>query len=314
MRQKNFTASAHEYQKCMSLQSFKFIINPSAGHGNCKKIIRAIDKSLSHLDLQYDIKILQYKGQAFFIAREASNAFDAVVAVGGDGTVNEVFNGIVGTEAVLGIIPAGTGNGFARAIGLPLRVNKACKVLIEGDVKSIDIGKMDDRYFLGTAGIGFDALISRFAGKKLGPVRGMWIYFIAGALVFRRYKAQSIGLEIDSRKVEVRPLIIAVANTTRYGGRALIAPDARPDDGLFDICVIQQMGALKLLWHLPKLFKGKHIKLSNVTVYRGKNVTITASKPMPVHVDGEAIDSCSSMKFTLLPNILKMLVPKDCEF
>ncbi len=303
-------AFAHE-NKGNSSPNFQFVINPSAGKGKYEQIIHAIRETLSDFGLQYDIKVLEYKGEATAVAKAAAETHDVVVAVGGDGTVNEVFNGLVGTKTVFGIIPAGTGNGFARELDLPMDPAEACRVLAEGNVKSMDVGVVNDRYFLGTAGVGFDALISKFAGGKLGPLRGMWLYFVAGAFMFYKYTPQLTSVEIDSETVEIAPLLIAVANTARYGGMALIAPDARPDDGLFDVCIIREMGAARLLWHLPKLFTGKHVKLPDVTMYKGKNITITAPEPIPVHVDGEAIDSRSRLEFTLLPNAIKVLVPEE---
>ena len=109
----------------------------------------------------------------------------------------------------------------------------------------------------------------------------------------------------------VNPLVVAIANTRRYGGRALIAPNAEPDDGLLDVCVIQNMSAARLLRHLPKLFTGQHIRLSEVAIYRGRRITINAAKPIPVHVDGEAIGSYPGIQFTLLPKAISVLVPKD---
>jgi len=253
--------------------------------------------------------VLQYKGEAISAAKEAADDHDVVVAVGGDGTVNEVFNGIMGTDAIFGVIPAGTGNGFAREFDLPLHPEQACKVLAEGYIREIDVGKVNDRYFLGTAGVGFDALIAKAASKKYGPLRGMWLYFFAGAFIFFRFKRQLITVEIDSQVVKVKPLLVAVANTRIYGGTALIAPDAKPDDGLFDVCVIKNMKAIRLLWNLPKLFTGKHIHLPEVTMYRGKNISIHAPKPIPAHVDGEPIDDRPGIELKLLPKAIRILVP-----
>ena len=300
--------SALEHKGDLS-PKIQFIINPSAGQGKYERIIHAIHETLSDSSLQYDIKVLEYRGEATSIAREAANTHDVVVAVGGDGTVNEVFNGLVGTQAVFGIIPAGTGNGFARELGLPLEPAEACRVLVEGDIKSMDVGMVNDRYFLGTAGVGFDAMISKFMGERLGRLRGLWLYFVAGALVFYKYTPQLIDVDIDAEKMETTPLLIAVANTARYGGAALIAPDAKPDDGLLDVCIIRKMGIARILWHLPKLFTGKHIGLPDVSMYQCKSITINAPEPIPVHVDGEAIDSRSRVEFTLLPNAIKVLVP-----
>jgi len=301
-------ASVHE-AKNEYLPSFQFLINPSAGHGKYEQIIHAIDDILSHTKYQYDIKILKHKGEAISLARDAADKYSVVVAVGGDGTVNEVFNGIMGTNAILGIIPAGTGNGFALELGLPTNPREACKVLLEGNAKSIDVGKVADRYFLGTAGVGFDALISEAASKHLGPLRGMWMYFFTGAIMFFKRKPQLTNVKIDSETIQVTPLVIAIANTRRYGGTALIAPDALPDDGLLDVCIIEDMSVLRLLWHLRKLFSGKHIHLPDVSIYKGKNITISASEPIPAHVDGEAIGSYPEVIFSLMPYAIKVLVP-----
>lgn len=293
-----------------NILSYKFIVNPSAGHGNYKRVIHEIRRAISECDSSYEISIPNYKGEAISIAKTAADNYDVVVAVGGDGTINEVLNGIMGTQAILGIIPAGTGNGFAREFNIPLHIKEACKVLLDGNVKWVDVGKSADRYFLGTAGLGFDALIAKFAGEVLGPFRGMWLYFFAGLLILYKYNPALISVKIDSQTVKVSPLLVAIANTRRYGGRALIAPGAKPDDGLFDVCVVKHMRELRLLWNLPKLFKGEHTNLSEVSIYRGSEVLIDAPVPVPIHVDGEPLDSCCEVQFTLLKRALRILVPK----
>lgn len=291
--------------------NFQFIVNPSAGHGQYKLIIRDIEKVLSKKQISYDIAVPSFRGEAVSLARKASADHNVVVAVGGDGTVNEVINGLIDTSATLGIIPAGTGNGFAREFGIPLHPREACKILIEGYTRFIDIGQADGRYFTGFAGMGFDALIAKLAGDLFGPFRGMWIYFFAGVLAFNRYKPKIISIEIDSEKIEVRPLLIAIANTKRYGGRAYIAPNAVPDDGLFDVCIIEYMGAWNLFWNLHKLFNGEHIKLPYVFMYKSKRVIINAPDLFPIHLDGEAIDNCCKIEFNIIPNAIKLIVPRE---
>jgi len=288
---------------------FQFIVNPSAGQGNYKWVIHDIQKAL--LNHSYDISVPEYKGEATILAKKASSDHDVIVAVGGDGTINEVVNGLIGTHAMLGIIPAGTGNGFAREFGIPLKIRDACKILLEGEPKWIDAGKAGDKYFLGTAGIGFDALIAKFAGKMLGPLRGMWLYFFAGMFVFNRYNPPLVSAKIDCLVYEVHPLLVAIANTRLYGGRAIIAPNARPDDGFFDICVAEKMSAWRTTVHLPKLFKGTHIYLPEVKMYKCSEISIRSPEPLPVHVDGEPIGSYSEIHFTLIPKALRVLVPKE---
>ncbi len=274
-------------------------------------VVHDIQKVLKRYNIQYNISIPKYKGEAILLANEASKDYDVVVAVGGDGTINEVANGLIGTQSILGIIPVGTGNGFAREFGIPLNIKRACKILVEGELKVIDIGKAGERFFLATAGLGFDALIAKFAGKMLGPFRGMWLYFFAGMLVFSKYNPSLVKIIMDSDEIEIKPFVVAIANTRLYGGRALIAPDARPDDGFFDVCVVNMIKPRRIIWNLPKLFKGSHTRLPEVKMYRSKNVSIYSSDPIPIHVDGEPIDSYSEMQFTVIPEALRILTPKE---
>lgn len=290
---------------------YQFIVNPSAGQGNYKWVIHDIQKVLKRHSIYYDIIIPKYKGEATLLAKEASKNYDVVVAVGGDGTINGVVNGLVGTQSILGIIPVGTGNGFAREFSIPLNIKKACKILLDGELKWIDIGKAGEKFFLATAGLGFDALIAKFAGKMLGPFRGMWLYFFAGMLIFNKYNPPLVKIKTDSDEIEIKPFVVAIANTRLYGGRALIAPDARPDDGFFDVCVVNIMKPRRILWNLPKLFRGTHTKLPEVKIYKSKNVSIQSSKPVPIHVDGEPIDSCSEIQFAIIPKALRILTPKE---
>jgi len=297
--------------------NLQFIINPSAGHGQYKLIINEIKKALSGSNVSYDIKITNFKGEATLLSQEASKDHDIIVAVGGDGTVHEVINGLTGTNAKLGIIPAGTGNGFAREFNIPvivipqINIREACNVILEGHIKSIDIGKANGQYFTGFAGVGYDALIAKLAGEIFGPLRGMWIYFISGMIVFNRYKPKLMKVQIDSEEIEIRPLVIAIANTKRYGGKAFIAPNAVPDDGMFDVCAIRYVKSWKVFWNLYKLFTGEHIKLPYVSMHRGKSVIIQSSEPFPIHLDGEPIDNCNEIQFDIIPNAIKIIVPKE---
>lgn len=290
---------------------YQFIVNPSAGQGNYKWIVHDIQKVLKRHNIQYNITVSKYKGEATLLANEASKDYDVIVAVGGDGTINEVANGLIGTQSILGIIPVGTGNGFAREFGIPLNIKKACKILVEGQQRLIDIGKAGERFFIATAGLGFDALIAKFAGKMLGPFRGMWLYFFAGMLAFNKYSPPLVRIKLDSDEIDIKPFVVAIANTRLYGGRALIAPDARPDDGFFDVCVVNMMKSRRIILNLPKLFKGHHTRLSEVKMYKSKNVSVYSSEPVPIHVDGEPIDTYSEIKFVVIPKALKVLTPKE---
>ncbi|MBD3181654.1 YegS/Rv2252/BmrU family lipid kinase [Candidatus Poribacteria bacterium] len=292
-----------------NITSLFFIINPQAGKGNYQNIIDIIDQTLGYSEIRYDFCISEGKDHAISMSREVSSEYSAVVAVGGDGTINGVLNGIVGSECAFGILPAGTGNGFARQMGIPVDPEEACEILKKGAVVEMDIGEVNGRYFLNTAGVGFDAMISKFSGETFGPLRGMWLYFATGFLAFIKYLPPLVDIDIDSEKVQFKPLLISVTNTGRYGGEALVVPGALPDDGFLDVCVIQKINILRLLYNLPKLFTGEHIELPYVHVYRGNSISINSIKPLPAHVDGEAIGEYSEIVFKTIPKALKVIVP-----
>jgi YegS/Rv2252/BmrU family lipid kinase len=294
--------------------NFQFIVNPLAGHGKYRKTINSIQKALSDSGLKYDIEVPQHSEETISIAKKAAENHDVVVAAGGDGTINAVLNGIIGTQAMLGIIPIGTGNGIAREFDLPSDPEEIYQILTSGHTRSVDVGEVNGRYFLGTAGLGFDALISKFTQTKRGPLRGMWLYFFAGFVMFLNYTPKEVNLKINGKSINVIPLIITIANVKRYGGRALVAPDAKPDDGLFDVCIIREMSALRLLLNISKLFNGNHIYMPEVAIYRGNEVSISVSDiVVPIHVDGESIGSYSQLDFSLVPKAVKVLVPKILE-
>jgi len=255
---------------------------------------------------------LQSRGQATHLAREAAaEKFDMVVAVGGDGTINEIVCGLVNTDVPLGIIPAGSGNGLARTFCIPLDIKRACWTLLRGQTRQLDVGKLNDRFFLGVAGFGYDALVGKLFEEKWGGRRGLLPYLHTAILGFFRYQTTPIHLRIDGLEMDLLPRLVTVANTPQFGGGAIIAPDAKPDDGLFDICIIHDLSFLKALYHGPKLFAGKIDRIPQWEMHRAAAVEIFSRVPLPVHVDGEPIGESTQVKVSLLPGALYVRVPQD---
>jgi len=246
------------------------------------------------------------------LAREAVvEGFDLVVAVGGDGTVNEVVCGLANSGVPLGIVPAGSGNGLAREFGIPMKMKEACRTLIQGRTRVVDVGKIENRFFLGTAGVGYDALTVRIFEEKWGSRRGLLPYFHVAFTGFLEYKAHQVTLKFNDHQITVLPLLVTAANTTQFGGGAVIAPQARPDDGLLDICIIHDLSFLKAFFHWPKLFSGRIDRLPQWEVYRTDSLEISSDFPLPVHVDGEPIAESTHVHIKLLPGALQIRVPED---
>src|ERR1051325_8729292 len=215
-------------------KSILFIVNPISGVGRQKVIEKLIDRYLDKKKYEPSIAYTRARAHAIALASEAAqNDFDVVVAVGGDGSVNETGKGLVGTNTGMAILPTGSGNGLARHLGIPMKLEKAMQVINEGRIMSIDTVKMNNERFFGMAGIGFDAHIGwEFA--RFGK-RGFSSYVKFFLREFPGYRAQKYELTLDGKKIEREALLISFANGSQYGNNAAIAPNADIGDGLMDV-------------------------------------------------------------------------------
>lgn len=291
----------------------KIIVNPISGRGRRPQAdISNLRRIFTDYGIETHVVRQRMTGHATSLARGAvDQGFDIVVAVGGDGTVNEVVCGLVNSKVPLGIVPAGSGNGLAREFGIPMKMNAACQTIIKGRTRVVDVGKMDDRFFLGTAGFGYDALAVKIFEEKWGSRRGLLPYFHVAFAGFLEYRAHPVRLKFNDRQITVFPLLVTAANTTQFGGGAVIAPRAKPDDGLLDVCIIHQLSFLKALFHWPKLFIGGIDRLPQWEVYRTDSLEISSDFPLPIHVDGEPVPESTHVQVNLLPGALQIRVPED---
>lgn len=290
----------------------RFIVNPIAGGGKAiRRILPVVHRVLSDAPFSYDIQMSRERGDAGHLAEEGiAEGYGRIVAVGGDGTIHEVATPLVGTDAELGIIPFGSGNGLARGLKIPLNPERACRALVEGMIRRIDVGRIGDRYFFVTAGMGLDAALSlRYDEEESHGRRGMWPYVYLTVAELARFKAEKTTLILDGRKTVVKPLLLTVANSSQYGGGAMIAPEARPDDGVFDVCVVHDMRIAKALYHALKLFTGGIAGIRQMEIFRARTVDILPENPTPYHLDGEPFEAVHSLHIELLPGALSVVVP-----
>ncbi|GAK57494.1 diacylglycerol kinase catalytic region [Candidatus Vecturithrix granuli] len=288
------------------------ILNPIAGGGRtAAQVSAAIHHIFRDAGIEYDIVYTQHSGDGLAIAKHAEkNAYSHVIAVGGDGTINEIATGLIGTDLILAIIPVGSGNGLARALQIPFDYQEACQLLLHGTSRAIDVGQVNDRYFFATSGIGFDAYVGKQYNEHLGHSRGILPYFQIAATEYFHYTPQKITLEYQGKTFTCTPFVLTVANVEQYGGGAIIAPEAAPDDGLFDVVIIPQTPLLKTVYHLPRLFNGTIDTLPDFITHKTAALTITRPEPGPVHVDGETFLAGQSLEYTLLPQALRIQVPE----
>jgi YegS/Rv2252/BmrU family lipid kinase len=209
------------------------------------------------------------------------------VAWGGDGTVNEIGSALVGSDATLAIVPSGSGNGLARELGVPLDPASAFQVLFEGRARAIDAGELDGHLFFNIAGIGLDARVAHRFAKGGLERRGFVRYLELAAREVASFTPREYALTADGRDLNVRPLLIAIANARQYGNGALIAPEAILDDGKLDVVVVDYLPAWKVLLHAPKLFAGTVAQVPGVSMTRTSTLGIASDAALVYHVDGE---------------------------
>lgn len=284
------------------------VLNPIAGGGRtAKRVTAAIHKTFEEAHVAYDIVITQKKADGKEFSKNAEKAgYTHVVAIGGDGTVNEVATGLVGTSTILGIIPVGSGNGLARALRIPLHYQDACQLILQGKSRKIDVGQVCGRFFFATSGIGFDAHIGKLFNEKAGHPRGFLTYVQFAVTEYFNYTPQEIVLHCNGKSFRYTPFVLTVANGEQYGGGAIIAPNAIPDDGLFDVSIILQTSLFRILPHLPKIFLGTIDSYADFITHKTNSLTITRSAPGPVHVDGESFMAGEVLEYTLLPHALNV--------
>jgi diacylglycerol kinase (ATP) len=287
-----------------------FVVNPIAGGGKIiERVTAAIRETFRESGITYDIVTTQGKGDGtLFAQKAATEGYNLVVAIGGDGTVNEVATGLVGTPLVLGIIPIGSGNGLARGLRIPLNYWDACRLILRGKSTKIDVGRVCDRYFFATSGIGFDAHVGKIYNEQAGHARGFFPYVQFAVTEFFNYEPQEVLLTFNGKTSRHIPFVLTVANVEQYGGGAIIAPDAAPDDGLLNISIIPQTNPFQVLTHLPKLFAGTIDQFPHFENHQTDALTITRPSPGPVHVDGESLLAGEVLEYTLLHHALHVQV------
>lgn len=283
------------------------IVNPvSGGVKNKVKIAESVSEFFSDSGSRCELEVTSGRGEATVFAKNAvSESCDLVIAIGGDGTINEVASSLVNTETTLGIIPVGSGNGFARSLKIPSKVDAACRLISENRVYSIDVGKANERYFFLVAGVGFDAAV----GKSFDDFNhgGLLSYIYIGFREFWRFKPEKIRISFGNTCREFSPFIAAIANGQQYGNEAVIAPDAKLNDGLFDICIFPPFTAIQFLRAASKIFNGKADQVPGSEFYKSNEVVIERDAPGYVNIDGEPVMEDATVKITILPKSLKVI-------
>lgn len=287
------------------------IFNPTAGAGRSHKALLLVEQLLLERGVAYEISHTQYKQHAKELAREAiGKGYDGIISVGGDGTLLEIAGEIHGTDEKLGIIPAGTGNDFRRAVGVPKDITAALDIILAGHSKRVDIGFLGENHpFLNVAGTGFDVDVIHNTEKVRRIVTGGLAYFLGILMSILGHKSIKIDITANGETISRDVLLIAVANGKCYGGGLNVAPDASVEDGLFDVLILNRVPKWRILFELPKLKKGQIEKISVSEQFRCSEITIDCAAPKTFNLDGEVYGQTPERLY-IKPAALSVFCPK----
>lgn len=285
-----------------------FIINPKAGGKDKSHFPELVKKHIDATAISATCVFTNAPNHATELAENAKKEkFDYVLAVGGDGTMNEIAKSLLFSDVIFGVIPYGSGNGLGRHLGIPMDREKALKLVNTGNYKTIDAGKLNEKVFFNVAGLSIDAVIADlFANTK---TRGFKNYVKLTLEKVFSYKAQKYQIKTDTGIVNTNGFIVSIANSSQFGNNAHIAPKAKLDDGLLDIAIVKQFSFFKLPILVARMFLKSLDKSSDYMFLQVKNATIYREKEGPIHVDGEPFTEGVELKIEVLPSALKILVP-----
>jgi diacylglycerol kinase (ATP) len=299
------------------------IVNPRAGSTRFQKLVLKAAKHLVKLGCEVEQSRTKQPGEAMHLALQAAEAgCDVAVAVGGDGTINEVCNGLAGTQTALGVLPAGTANVYAAEVGIPIwgplkpdAVPEATKIIATGQQRRIDLGRLhfqdgSSRYFLMWCGIGLDAAISQARPAASSRSLGYMSWLVASLLVTFDFMGTRATLVTDSSTLKARILLTVVSNGQLYGRIWRMAPEAKLDDGLLDVAVMTGHGWPSTVKHVVGLSLKRHVKDPDFHLYRTARLSFSAHEALPVHVDAETIGT-TPVEIEVAPLALKVILPQD---
>jgi YegS/Rv2252/BmrU family lipid kinase len=292
--------------------SVAIIINPIAGGarpGIAQRRARlAIDAVERHGD-RPEVFVSERPGHARELARIAvERGMRLVIAWGGDGTINEVASALVFGDVPLGIVPAGSGNGLARELGVPWRPDRAIASALSAEPHRVDVGEMAARYFVNIAGIGFDAEVAARFDRAENTARGLRGYAWLTARSFFSYRSRRYTIAVDDQRLQTRALMIVIANGTEFGNRILIARGARVDDGVLDVVVVEDRSRAATLGGVPWLVTRQIHRVPQWSTRPARRVTIESDEPMMFHVDGEPVQGGTRLDARIHPGALPVCV------
>lgn len=287
------------------------IVNPNAGRRSRADVAGAVAEAFAAAGWQVTVRITDGPGGATDLARQgAAEGYDAVFALGGDGTLSEIVRGLLDTGVPAGIVPTGTGNDFARTIGLPMDPVAAVARYVAGAPAEIDLLEIDDgrNWAVNIVGAGFDARVARRVNLRSRLTGGLLAYLTCVGVELARNRPTNLSLTVDGERWEGRALLVAIANARSYGAGMIIAPQAEIADGMLDVVLVEHMSRARFVADFPKVMRGAHLQMPAVRAWRATEVSIDADQPAPVLIDGD-VDSETPLSVRIAPRAATLWMP-----
>ncbi len=283
------------------------LVNPTSGGGRTRALLPAVEAELDKRRIAFRVERTRSAEHAVEEALRAADLGEIPVVMSGDGLIGIVGGALAGTGVPLGIVPGGRGNDLARVLDIPSEPAGAVSVLASGHERTIDVGEVNGRRYLGIASVGFDSDCQDIANRTK-VVRGRWVYAYSALRALAAWKPARFTLRIGEESLRFTGWSVAAANSGMFGGGMRLAPDASLEDGEFDIVMIGDSGKLHYISNLPKVFKGTHVENEEVRIVRARSLELSASRPFAVYADGEHLTDLPA-SFRVLPRALSIVAP-----
>ncbi len=284
------------------------IVNPKAGGGRTAKALPQVEQALRAHDLEYRVELTISLDHAMELGRGAAERGEIAVSYGGDGLAGAVAHALRGTDGILGVLPGGRGNDFARKLGIPTEPQPAAEILAHADPRTLDVAEVDGRTFLGIASYGFDSDCQDLANATK-VVRGQLVYVYSALRVLAAWRPVGLTFTADGERTQTFDgYAVAACNSGVFGGGMALAPDASLEDGLLDVVLTKDAPKLAYLRGLPKVFKGTHLDDPNVELFRARELRVDAARPFRIYADGDPIGTTPAT-IRAVPGALKVLAP-----
>jgi diacylglycerol kinase (ATP) len=297
----------------------KIIVNPYAGRWKAQAAVCNIEQACQKIGLDYELVVTGRPGHGIELARAAAVAgFSPIIAAGGDGSISEVVNGLMqaaGDDVAgpLGVIPLGSADDFPDMLGLEKDIEVACRVILAGHTRTIDVGCVNGRFFDNNSAIGLEPMVT-ITQSAMKRIKGTPRYILAALKTILSHRPWHVRLAWDDGEYEGPVALVSVGNTRRTGGAFWMTPRAKPDDGYLDFVFTRKLGRLKLLRLLPTTFDGSHVEHPEVAYARTTRLIIECDPPTPIQADGELFElSATHIEYTILPGRLQVIVPVSVD-